>query len=330
MHACRPLPDAGRRRLLAGACVLASAQPWRVDAAPVLQTLGKGAWLLPGLVEDPAPANGGRVHNTVVLAGHHGSVVVDPGATLAQGRALQRLLRTQGLPPVAALVLTHPHPENVLAASAFPASVPVLATAPVAEVMRGRCPQCLARLRERVGAASDGTGFRLPDRVPAGGEGVQDVAGRRLRWWNLGVAHSAADSVWLDEDSGVMAAGGVLHAGCVPELLDSDLTGWLRAQERMAALPVRLWVPAQGKALSRNELAPAGAYLQALHDVVSQDVEAGNDPATAAQRLALPAFAGLALHATRHAFNVQRAWRQIENASFGEVGPRTGQDRAGG
>src|SRR5262245_53292267 len=108
----------------------------------VLHPLAPGVFLWPGRDGEPAVANRGRTAHSFALRGADGWVVVDPGPSRRAGEALRCALRRLAPVPVAAVINSHPHPENTLGNIAFP-GVPIYASSAAAQAMRDRCTRCL-------------------------------------------------------------------------------------------------------------------------------------------------------------------------------------------
>lgn len=297
--------------LWAGAAVAACPRPRLVAVAPQVF-----AAVAPPALR-AAPQNCGRIANSGVIVGPAGVVVIDPGPNRNQGRALAREIGRLGAGPVRAVVLTHAHAENVLAAVAFARpGVAVLASAAAAALMAERCPRCLAGLREAAGAAAmAGTRIVLPSRAIAAPTDLE-LAGRRLRLIPFAAAHTPGDLAVLDLASGVLFAGGLVDAGQLPETREASFAGWLAALERLAAEHPRRVVPGHGAPAGPALVGEMAAYLAELRAGALREVEAGSDLPGGLARLAMPDYAGRLGYAERHPLNIQRAWREAEEAFF--------------
>ena len=290
----------------------------QTDAAAVpWQQVLPDIWVWsPTRVEEVSELNGGFVLPvTAVLAGNR-ALVIDPGPHLQHGLRVRASLYCQLGAEVAAVVNTHAHAENVLANVAFAGSADIWALPETALTMSSRCPDCVHSLTERVGAATmAGTEIVLPTRTLVPG---QDLVWGRYRFQVLPVeqGHSQADlQLWLPVERWLWA-GGLAYEGRVPELAQGSVEGWLAALERMTALrPTGLVAASVSVTIGQDDLPPAltdtQRYLQALKNRVWSAMDAGASPHDSAL-LALPAFSHWVGYDTRHGFNAQRAWRELE------------------
>ncbi len=299
------------RRLLAAAGVLIVSLSAAAGTLP-LQRIADDAYLISGVVADAAPANRGRVVNTGFIVGTDGVIVVDSGANHGHGEAILATVASVTDKPVALLINTHPHPQNVLGNSAFAArGIPILATAATIAAMRARCPDCLRSLERSVGAeAMTGTRIELPGLVAAGE--VREVAGRRLTLLHAGHGHTEGDLAVFDAESGVLFAGDLVYRGQVPHLSESDTAGWLASLQPLRDLPIRTLVPGRGPVGSAADLAPIGRYLSQLRQRVAAAYRDGRSADEAIALADLPEFSSWQGYAERHGRNVQHVYFEIE------------------
>ena len=167
--------------------------------------------------------------------------VLDPGPSRRAGLALQNTLRCQQQARVARVINSHAHAEQVLANSAF--RVPVNALAGTVQAMRQRCPECLATLRQDLGAqALQGTRIVRPHAMLQEGQTLH-IGGRVWQVQAMLHAHTESDLVlWSPgRESGPAREGVVLAGGLVdgrwPVLAQGSVIGWLAALERVQERP---------------------------------------------------------------------------------------------
>lgn len=284
---------------------------------PVLSALGPGVFVVAGQPDAPRRANCGRTANTGVIVGSSGVIVIDPGPNDRQSRALLRAIRALTPLPVAAVINTHAHPENVLGNSLWRGGrVPILASDATAQSMRTRCRECLATLRRRVGArAMRGTHIVLPNRLLAASSELE-LGGRRVHALRFEHAHTAGDLAVLDSASGVLFAGGLANAQVIPDLREAHLGGWIAALAELRGHDARVVVPGHGAQSGAQALAWTQEYLVMLRDAVQREVAAGTDLPTALERLHLEGYRGAADYARRHLLNVQHAYTELEQIEF--------------
>lgn len=294
-----------------------SLQSWGACSRPVLRYLAPGVHAIPGSGAEPDRLNCGRSANGLAITGRDGMVLVDPGPSRKEGRALQAVIGGVSALPVAAIVLTHAHPENTLATGAFSGpGVPVLASDLTAGLMAERCPRCLARLRRSVGASGmAGTRIVLPTQTVAQSD-TRVIGGRSMRILRFENAHVRGDLAVFDETSGVLFAGGLATGDTVPDLGEGNLAGWRRALAELIDLRPRRVVPGQGNFAAADPLGATLAYLDGLAAFVTRELAAGSDLAAALDRASMPAYAGWSGYPRRHLLNVQRAWQEMEGEFF--------------
>lgn len=303
--------------------------PW-VRAAPDCRTLEPVPWraVVPGVWVwlppdggDVSLANAGHVVPTSVVIAGREALVIDPGPSQAHGERLRRSLACRFGARVRTIVNSHAHSENVLANSAFAdgvaaGRVEILASAPTRHGMAQRCPDCLASLTQRAGAAAmAGTQIVLPTRTLAEGD-VLRLGHWRLRVTRVEHGHTEGDLVLWNARHRIAWAGGLVYDSRVPELAQGQLQGWLAALDRLQAqrpqhLISTAWSQAPSRGLPPPALAATRAYLQGLREQTLRAMDEGVQPQETG-KVELPAFRHWAGYGARHGFNVLRAWRELE------------------
>lgn len=260
----------------------------------------------------------GRPHwasSVVLWRGRH-AVVLDPGPSHCSGRQLQDALdRLAGGPVQVDLVInTHAHAEQVLANSAWPA--PVAALAGTQAAMRQRCRDCLAAITQDLGeAAMAGSRIVLPERLLEPGAWLE-LAGRRWQVLHMSMAHTESDLVLWSPAEGVLLAGGLLD-GRHLVLAQGRITGWLQALAHLEALRPR-WLIGQHLVAGPGEVAHAlQRQRQALCALVRLSWEGLEGWQTEAQVLAQLPPTSDETERRLQAFNLQRAWREMEGLWLG-------------
>lgn len=284
---------------------------------PLLQEVAPGVHAIPGRGAAPDRSNCGRSAHGLAIMGAGGVILVDPGPSQREGIALRKSLAVASPHPVVAVILTHAHPENTLAAGAFSGpDTPVLATDLTARLMADRCPRCLGRLKRSVGASGmEGTRIVLPTETVAQSD-TRVIGGRSMRLLRFEDAHLAGDLALFDEASGVLFAGGLATGDAIPDLGEGNLAGWRRALKELIALHPRRTIPGRGNLVSPDPLGATLAYLDNLSAFVTGELERGGDLASALERAAMPAYSGWSGYPRRHQLNVQRAWQEMEGEFF--------------
>ena len=329
--------------LALGACAHASSAAddcaLHGDADVPWQPLAPGVWVWEGDGGDIGADNAGHVAPTSVVVAGQQAMVIDPGPSHGHGVRVRRSVACRFGARVRWVVNTHAHAENVLGNSAFEeqlaqgqGTMQVVASAATRQAMRERCPDCLASLTDRVGTtAMAGTRIVLPTRAVKPGDALP-VGREVLQVLAVEQGHSEGDLVLWWPERRVLWAGGLVYGQRIPELSQGRVDAWLQALNRLDGLrPQHVVGVAVSSAVAPGRLPPAlvgtRAYLQALRDGVLKAMDAGHQPQEAGL-VPLPAFAHWAGYAERHAFNVQRAWRELEPVWMeqGPEGPRSVQD----
>ncbi|MCO4864961.1 MBL fold metallo-hydrolase [Cupriavidus sp. WGlv3] len=308
------------RRNFLGATLALAVDAWRPAAAAsarvMLDPLQPGVYVARAVNAEATRANAGAVVPSLVHVTRAGVLVADPGPQAVWGRALLGAIRALTAQPVRWVVNTHAHPEHVLANAAFAGLRPrplFLASAATAALMRQRCEDCLARLTAQLGrAALRGTEIVLPE--PALQDGAWLHTGDTA--WQVQVhapAHSASDTVLYAPQLRLLCAGGLAYRDRVPEMQEASLQGWRQALRQLIALPADT-VVATATGTPAQTLVPTLAYLDALTDGIGAALAAGRDASQAADAVAAKPFRHWRHFPTRHPLNLQRAWRQLEDA----------------
>ncbi len=287
---------------LAWAVLLWPASSWALTCrdTPALawQSVVPGVTVVHGHWPSVTPAGRAHVATTVVLGQGHHITVVDPGPTERVGRALQQDLACRQLshkgapiaaPRVVGLINTHAHAEQVLANGAF--GLAAAATSGTRNAMRKRCPDCLAALRQDLGAAAlRGTRIVVPTQVLQDGQSLQ-AGGRAWRVREMRHAHSESDLVLWSEDGGIVLAGGLVDGPQLPVLAQGSVQGWLQALAE-----VRAWQPqwlvgqqlVRGPGQVQAALQRQQQYLCGLVQYAWQGLDRGWSEAEAVQGLTPP------------------------------------------
>jgi len=125
-------------------------------------------------------------------------------------------------------------------------------------------------------------------------------------------AHSASDTVLYAPQRGVLCTGGLAYLQRIPDLQDGSLAGWRQALHALVQLPANIVV---GTAIGTpaQMLRPTLAYLDMLDSTVTRAIEGGGDAARALAYVPGDAYRDWRNFHPRHALNVGRAWRELED-----------------
>lgn len=218
--------------------------------------------------------------NSYLVRGDGGLVVVDGQLTVSDATALRDRIATTGL-PVAALVVTHPHPDHYAgAASAVDESVPIYATRAVDAVIRRDDAEKDAIVGPMMGAEWP-TERRFPDRLVDDGS-VVELAGLEFTVDDVGPGESHADSVWKLGDDWLI--GDVICHDTHAYLADGRYAKWLASLDDLmdkTDAGTRLLV-GHGEPTDRSAIAAQRTYIQTFVDTVSGALDLDPQERTAA------------------------------------------------
>jgi glyoxylase-like metal-dependent hydrolase (beta-lactamase superfamily II) len=310
-----------RRRTLCCAAVLAAWAATACAAAPAPPDLAgapaievaPGVFMVRGAAGEASPENLGRVGNAGFVVGPAGVIAIDSGTSYRHGVALLATIRRATDKPVRLLLLTHTRQEFLFGAAAFrERGIPVHMHARAARLMAARCEGCLKTLRVMLGEAEmQATEVIKPDSV-FGESQLLTQAGRPLRVLYYGHSSGPGDIALLDENTGVLFAGGLLDQGRIPDVQDSDLPGWQLALAGLHALPVRSIVPGHGPAATRELIASVQRYLAQLRARAAELLEAGAALSEVPDALQLAEFKGWDQYDTIHRRNASVVFLRLE------------------
>jgi glyoxylase-like metal-dependent hydrolase (beta-lactamase superfamily II) len=208
--------------------------------------------------------------NAFLVHGPEGLVLVDGMLTVSDA-ALVRQAVEDASAPLAAVVLTHPHPDHYAALWHIvgDADVPIVATRSVDEVIR----RDDALKNEIVGpmmGAEWPTTRLYPTRVLEGA-GHLELGGLSLEVEELGPGESSLDTLWwLDRE--VAFAGDIAYNGMHAYLADGHWEQWLATLDRLeGTLPANVTLhvghgPAGGKELFGRQRRYIEAFVAAVSD----------------------------------------------------------------
>lgn len=304
----------------------------RAGPALSLETVAPGVWRVPVASEESKPGNGGWVTQPVLVRDGPRLWLIGSGPTPAQGLRLRCAIESVLHRRVTDIVNTRAHPELALANVAF-AGARIWALADVAHAMQEHCPQCLARLQQRIAPPDRATGddslrgaaIRVPDRLLGGrtaSGNPEDTSGSLgpFRWWAFERAPGQRTLVLAHRPSGWIVAQGLVWPGGVPNLRETSLEPLMDSLHRLSALArsghfgTAGVLGEQGAPGTAADIDRHLAYLMRLEQLTRAALERGEAEGSTA--IDMPAFANAPDHADYHALNRQRVWRELEQAWF--------------
>ena len=170
--------------------------------------------------------------NSYIIHGPTGLVVVDGQLTVPDADKVRGVVDAAAA-PVAALIVTHPHPDHYAGAARLLAGldVPIVATAAVDAVIRRDDAEKAAIVGPMMGDAWPDE-RRFPDLLVESGATIE-FGGVTFSVLDVGPAESDADSLWMIDRTTVFA-GDVAYNGMHAYLADGRTKEWLAALDRLA------------------------------------------------------------------------------------------------
>ncbi|MEE4279240.1 MAG: quinoprotein relay system zinc metallohydrolase 1 [Halieaceae bacterium] len=242
----------------------------RYDLQP--RAVAENVFYLEGELEHFSFGNGGNIVNTGFIVGDDGVVVIDSGPSRLYGEQLREAIATVTDKPIAAVLITHLHPDHFLGNQAFD-DVPVLALAETVAGIEAQGELFNDAMYRLVGPWMKGTEVRVPDILEAS-EAIE-LAGRELRLFALS-GHSGSDLAVFDVDSGVLFAGDLVFYERTPTTPQADISTWLDDLEVLRQVPFRALVPGHGPVVSdQRAIAQTTLYLDWLATSLRMRAESG-------------------------------------------------------
>lgn len=242
----------------------------RYDLQP--QEVADGVYFLEGKMEHFTFRNGGNIVNTGFIVGNDGVVVIDSGPSRLYGEALREAVGAVTDKPIAAVLITHFHPDHFLGNQAF-ADVPVLALPGTVAGIKAQGELFNDAMYRMVGPWMKGTEVRAPDEL--GSELKIRLAGRELELLSLG-GHSGNDLAVFDAQSGVLFAGDIVFHQRTPTTPQADIPRWLRDLDTLRGVPFEVLVPGHGPAVTdARAIEQTTLYLDWLATSLRNQAESG-------------------------------------------------------
>ena len=265
---------------------------------------------------------GGALSNAGIIDLGDRTLLVDAMGTLTAGRELRATAETLFGRRVSAIILTHPHDDHWIGASAFDAESLFIASetartacVPVGEELvkdyqdRAAWEAELRRLEERLATEKDGrmrvsltNGIartrlvmaemaeyapRYADLTFTGGVTLRGSR-RTMEVHALGRGHSVDDVAFLLPDDGIAFIGDVGFFDTQPYLGDSDIDLYRKQLRFFLAAKFQVLVPGHGPVGGHAEAGRELAYFDAMEELIGKIVARGGS-LDEAKQIALPA-----------------------------------------
>jgi hypothetical protein len=307
---------AGLASAVAAAPVPLQCKPFQTLAASIkIDRLSPDVWLLPASIDESNASNSGFISNMVLVRGGPRVWLVGSGPSPDKARVIQcAILKQLGL-EVTDLINPRSYAEVTLGNSAF-ATRRIWAHEAVAKQMQLRCSQCVERLAARLGGQSNGIAsladVRLPTQLFSGGHGIVGP----FEWWLLERGKLEPTLLLRHRFSPVWITSGLVWNNITPDLLDADLQLMLRQLSFIEQRRPGLLVPEQGAAGTKEMLTEQIKYWQQVQTQIKAELGKASPVVTPDQLADQSTFKQWPLFQERHSLNLQRAWRQLEEASL--------------
>lgn len=173
-----------------------------------------------------ASANPGSV-NTFWIQAPQGLVVIDTQRSLTDARAALAAVEETGQ-EVAAIVVTHAHPDHVggvgVFHEAFP-TAPIYASTATADFMRSD-PLGFYALTRELPDSDYAAELTIPDQVVEPGAAL-DLGGLRVETAEFGPGEAGSATVYYEPETKALFVGDLVDNHATPALLEGQTCGWL-------------------------------------------------------------------------------------------------------
>lgn len=303
-------------------------QATRVNPAPApipyergLHTVGERVWAW------TLPDGGYGWSNAGLVAGDGASLLVDTLFDLSLTREMFDAMRPiTDRAPITDAVITHSNGDHTHGNQLLDRSVRIIAARGTAEeVAHGLAPEMLTMTqvadlgpigtpytRERFGPFDfSGITVRNADQTFERDLSL-DVGGRRVELFDLGPAHTAADTVVHVPDAGVLFAGDLLFIGCTPIVWAGPIANWVAACDAMIVLDAPTVVPGHGPITDPEGIRAVRGYLVHISEQAEAAYRQGLSFAEAADTIDLGEYAAW-LDAERVVVNIYQRYRELDS-----------------
>lgn len=277
----------------------------------VPRPVADGIWMVEGAREYFSAENGGAIVNIVLLESAAGLIIVDTGPSLRYGEALRAVAEGLSGTGIAAVILTHHHPDHCFGNQAL-AELPIYALPETGRWAAFHGDAYADNMYRLLGDWMRGTEPVPPNTSMPVGEIT--IGGRTLTALPLG-GHSEADLALLDQRTGTLIAGDLAFLDRAPTTPDADLAQWQDSLAELGRLEAAAIIPGHGP-LDRTgaSLRQTGAYLDWLNMTLRDSAANGLDMIEVME-LPLPErFAALGAQPQEFQRSVTHLFPEIETA----------------
>lgn len=203
--------------------------------------------------------------NAVVIADRGEALVVDPGTLPSRAAGLRSAIEARG-DRIVAVIITHAHWDHCFALAEFGDVASFAHPAAIEELREHGEEQreaVLGFVDEQTADAVRHLEIALPSTAVFEPRTLR-IGALEVELEPIGSAHTGGDLVIHVPSAGATIAGDLVETADDPQLDDStDVGGWLRALDRLAARAQPLLVPGHGEPCGHERLAHHRALLEA-------------------------------------------------------------------
>ena len=300
-------------RLAAGGFFAAAASrlPALATAAPEVTEVAPGLFVRVGVHEMATAANKNAICNIGFVVGRESVAVIDPGGSLADGRALREAIRARTALPIRYVIVTHIHPDHILGSPAFAGDHPeFIGHASLPQMIGERGEFYRKGMHDLLG--DEGGAAIMPDRTVSATATI-DLGGRQLELKAHGRGHSGSDLTVMDPSTATLWAADLLFVTRIPSL-DGSLRGWLKEIKEIKQIEAARAVPGHGPASVPwpDAAADEERYLETLAADVRAVLKRGGDIEEAAKVAAQSERGRWQLFDDYNAHNAAQAVHELE------------------
>jgi quinoprotein relay system zinc metallohydrolase 2 len=289
----------------------ASRLPALATVAPEVTEVAPGMFVRVGVHEVATAANKNAICNTGFVIGRDSVAVIDPGGSLADGRALRDAIRARTQLPIRHVIVTHIHPDHILGSPAFAEDHPeFIGHAALPQMIAERGEFYRKGMRDLLG--DEGGAAMAPDRTVTATATI-DLGGRQLELQARGRGHSGSDLTVMDPSTATLWAADLLFVTRIPSL-DGSLRGWLKEIKEIKQIKAARAVPGHGPASVPwpDAAADEERYLETLAADVRAVLKRGGDIEEAAKVAAQSERGRWLLFDDYNAHNAAQAVHELE------------------
>lgn len=273
-----------------------------------------GVWSAIGATAPPTYENTGHNNNLSFIVTGDGVVVINGGAAYVLAKALHDEIKVITDQPVKLLINENGQGHAMLGNSYWvEQNVPILAHVEAAEEFEDYGPQILEGMKRYNRDKAEGTYLADPTETFEDARTIQ-MGDFRIEILHLGPAHSPGDiSVWLPEESLVIAGDMAFHERLLPIFEDTYTADWLETWDaEFEALGATYVIPGHGHPTNMAQVRRyTRDYLIYLRKQIGAHLEAGGELADAYYVDQSP-FAHLDTFEELATINAGRVFEQME------------------